>query len=471
MNPKLQEAVDDIVRQFGVSKDFLVEATGHFTESMNNGLASHKPSRDYMPMIPSFVTGIPNGKEQGLYLAADLGGTNFRVCLIQLNGDHTYELKQLKYRIPLDLMAKSTAEALFGYLAKKVEAFLSEHHSDHDGGPLKLGFTFSFPVDQTALLQGTLLRWTKGFDLPDVVDKDVVDLLQSQLDLLGVRVRIAALVNDTVGTLLSRAYVNNPKETNANTVVGAIFGTGTNGAYFETLDKIPKLKGASIPRNTTGMIINTEWGSFDNTLKVMPKTKYDHIVDEETSNPGYHVFEKRISGMFLGELLRVVLIDLFERGFIFTDLYARRGGSLPHRLAEAWQLSSEVLSYLEIDDSTDLKMSELILENELRLPTTKDERLVIQALTRAISHRAAYLTAIPLAAIILQVKDQHKDDDRDFEFGCDGSVVEFYPGFQKKVLEAFALIDPLKGTGKKAYLRIAKDGSGVGAALCASVAN
>lgn len=473
MNSKLQTAVDQVVKDFAIDKQFLVGATEQFVKSMDEGLKHSASAKEYMPMIPTFVTGIPTGKETGLYLAADLGGTNFRVCSIKLNGDHTHELKQSKFKIPLDLMKNSTADALFSYLAKKVEAFLDEHHKEYSAntnGSLKLGFTFSFPVDQTALNRGKLIRWTKGFDLPDCVNKDVVELLQSHIDLLGVKVDVVALANDTVGTLLSRAYSNNEAKTHANTVLGCIFGTGTNGAYFEKLSNISKLDLTTVPKGATGMVINTEWGSFDNTLKVLPKTKYDEIVDKETANQGYHLFEKRISGMFLGELLRVILIDLFERGFIFTELFESRHGSLPHRLSEPWLLDSEVLSYLQIDDSTDLKMSQLVLENHLRLPTTREERLVIQKITQVVSHRAAYLSSIPIAAIVGRVKDQYKNDDRDFEIGCDGSVVEFYPGFQEKILEAFNLINPLEGTNKKLSLKIAKDGSGVGAALCASVA-
>lgn len=469
MNSKLQSAIDEIVKEFSVDKEFLVKASNYFTESMDLGLAKHELTREHMPMIPTYVTSVPNGKEKGLFLAADLGGTNFRVCSIHLNGDHTFVLKQSKNKIPDDLMSNSTADNLFSYLASKVKAFLELEHADASDSNLKLGFTFSFPVDQTALNRGTLIRWTKGFDLPDCVDKDVVEYLQNHLDLLGCNVKVVALANDTVGTLLSRAYCNNPVETNSNTVIGAIFGTGTNGAYFEKIENIPKLKNI-IASDVPGMVINTEWGSFDNELKVLPETRYDNIIDAQTSNKGYHLFEKRISGMFLGELLRVILFDLFERGLIFVELFKERGGSLPHRLSEPWQLSSEVLSYLQIDDSTHLKMSELVLENHLRLPTTIEERLAIQKITQTISHRAAYLSAIPLAAIVNRVKDQYLDDDKDFEFGCDGSVVEFYPGFREKILEAFNLIDPLKGLNKRVHLRIAKDGSGVGAALCASTA-
>lgn len=470
MKPELKTVVDKVIEEYSISDEFLIKATEKFLRSMDHGLESG-PSREHMPMIPTFVTDIPTGKEKGLFLAGDLGGTNFRVCSIQLNGDHTFDLKQSKFRIPLDLMKNSTSDELFSYLASKVQAFLGEHHSEltEESEALKLGFTFSFPVNQTALDKGTLIRWTKGFDLPDTVNKDVVELLQNHLNNLKVNVRVAALANDTVGTLLSRAYSNNASESNANTIVGAIFGTGTNGAYFETFDKIPKLDSSEFD-NKKGMVINTEWGSFDNTLTILPNTRYDEIIDSQTANPGYHLFEKRISGMFLGELLRVTLIELFKQDHIFVDLYKSRNGSLPHRLAEPWLIDGEILSYIQIDDSTDLKMSELILQNHLRLPTTKDEREVIQALTKAISHRAAYLSAIPLAAITKRVAPQYENDDKDFEFGLDGSVIEFYPGFRESVLEAIRIIDPLNGSSKKIHLKIAKDGSGVGAALCASTA-
>ncbi|KAI3405948.1 GLK1 [Candida oxycetoniae] len=469
LSEKLEVAVRDIENQFYLDDDFLIKASDFFEKSMKQGLAASKPSKECMPMIPTYVTSLPTGKEKGLYLAADLGGTNFRVCSVDLKGDHTFDLKQSKYKIPSELMHGKKADELFHYLATKINDFLCEHHQEttqKNGKTLKLGFTFSFPVEQTALDKGTLLRWTKSFDIPDTVGRDVVQLLQANLTVLEANVKVVALANDTVGTLLSRAYANNPEYTHANTVIGLILGTGTNGAYYATIDDIPKLKG--VPEGTKGMVINTEWGSFDNTLEILPDTIFDQIVDSETTNKGYHMFEKRVSGLFLGEILRVALLDMFEKGLIFQDLYKARGGSLPHRLVEPWLLDSEVLSYIQIDDSTNLKMSELILQNTLRLPTNEDERIVIQRLTRAISKRASQLAAIPIASIVRVVKEQWKGDNRDLEIGCDGSVIEFYPGFRDAIMKSFNVIDPLKGSNKKVHLKIAKDGSGVGAALVAA---
>jgi len=66
----------------------------------------------------------------------------------------------------------------------------------------------------------------------------------------GLNVKVTALVNDTVGTLISHAY-NDPQ-----TLVGVILGTGTNAAYVEKIENVKKWKGA-IPASGE-MIINCE---------------------------------------------------------------------------------------------------------------------------------------------------------------------------------------------------------------------
>src|SRR6202020_966251 len=68
---------------------------------------------------------------QGLYMAVDLGGTNFRVCSIQLHGNTTFSLTQSKVAIPRELMVAKTSKELFSFLAKQIELFLKTHHSEH----------------------------------------------------------------------------------------------------------------------------------------------------------------------------------------------------------------------------------------------------------------------------------------------------------------------------------------------------
>lgn len=60
------------------------------------------------------------------------------------------------------------------------------------------------------------------------------------------------------------------------------------------------------------MFISIEWGLFNNLLSVLPNTPYDEELDAASVNPGNQMFEKRVSGMFLGELLRIVLFQMYN---------------------------------------------------------------------------------------------------------------------------------------------------------------
>jgi hexokinase len=90
-------------------------------------------------------------------------------------------------------------------MADSVDAFLTEQTespTDPTGpmGPdlpaLPLGLTFSFPVEQTALDEGYLLTWTKGFSAKNAIGKDIVKLLQNAFDKKHLHVKCVALVND-----------------------------------------------------------------------------------------------------------------------------------------------------------------------------------------------------------------------------------------------------------------------------------
>lgn len=71
---------------------------------------------------------------------------------------------------------------LFDFIASSLKEFVEterdvpEHSLDITR---ELGFTFSFPVKQTSVSSGTLLKWTKGF-----VIKDMVSLLVFQLTVI-----------------------------------------------------------------------------------------------------------------------------------------------------------------------------------------------------------------------------------------------------------------------------------------------
>lgn len=516
-----RRAIERTLAQFDISQETIQKGVAYFIKQMEEGLSNETYSNDFLPMIPSFITHIPDGSETGLSLAADLGGTNFRICSVNLNGDHTFDMEQFKRKVDTTLMngEDATSEEFFAYLARQVRYFLNKHHkfylekseSDLSKNPIKMSFTFSFPINQTSIDKGTLIRWTKGYNIPDAVGKDVVTLFQYALDEAKLPVKIVAITNDTVGTLLANSYST---LTQSKTVLGAIFGTGTNGAYPEKLENIkkldPKIRAHLESKGVKDMIINTEWGSFDNKLEFLPTTIYDETVDSETSNAGVHLFEKRISGMFLGEIVRLVILDLHRRKLILNNYelgedtlknmsgggsirksdssttlisltnYPRRPNTkrFSHLVYTEWSLSTENLSRIQVDDSTELSVTELVLEEALHINTTYLDRLIIKKVTNAVSQRAALLASIAIAAVVLKtgrtgltLSDdgqlvQTKHNDEIVEVGVDGAVVEFYPGFRKTIIKGLKLTQLGEQYSSKIEIVIAKDGSGVGAALC-----
>lgn len=505
----LAQAAERVAAEFEYTKEDVNRGVAEFIRQMDEGLEKQGQT---MSQIPTYVTAVPNGTEKGLYMAVDLGGTNFRVCSIQLHGNSTFSLTQSKVAIPHNLMVAKTSRELFAFLAKQIELFLKEHHGDHyhshierrtngwgstkDEEVFSLGFTFSFPVQQYGINKGTLIRWTKGFDIEDTIGKDVCALLQKEIDNLHLPVRVAALVNDTVGTLMARSYTSPGK---TGTLLGAIFGTGTNGAYVEKLDKISKLKNmgadAGDVDNSTGeMIVNTEWGSFDNQLSVLPNTPYDKSLDAESNNPGVQMFEKRISGMFLGEILRRAIMSLVEDKNVplfsdedssKNDVRSTTNFEANSPLRKQWGLDTSFLSITSGDHSAGLKVTRQTLDHDYGVSAASAEDAeAVRLIASAIGKRAARLSAVAIAAIVIgtdklkhpqdiaTTEDTTVNEDDIVDVGVDGSLVEFYPNFEEYIREALREIKQIGVWGEKRIrIGIAKDGSGVGAALIALVAD
>ncbi|KAF9886240.1 glucokinase [Aspergillus nanangensis] len=483
MSSAVLEEAEQIAREFEYPAAEVERGVREYIREMDEGLRQEGTT---LSQIPTYVTSVPNGTEKGLYLAVDLGGTNFRVCSIDLHGDTTFSLTQSKMLIPRELMASGSSKDLFHFLARQIEAFLRIHHNEHfeaherrrlqgtaEEELFDLGFTFSFPVRQMGINKGTLIRWTKGFNIPDAVGHDVCALLQSALDELGLPVRVAALVNDTVGTLMARSYTS-PGET--GTFLGAIFGTGTNGAYVEKLDKITKLatiEHSDYDKSTGEMIVNAEWGSFDNHLSVLPNTHYDQQLDAESNNPGWQMFEKRVSGMFLGEILRRVLLHMYVNDF--SD-FLKVGASdvvVPENsnLYRQWGVDTSFLSLAESDKSPNMEQTKTALKDHFKIENVSDRDCqAIKIVVHAIGKRAARLSAVPLAAVLISTNKLQSEDLVDI--GVDGSLVEFYPNFEGYLRDALREVPEVGVAGeKKIRIGISKDGSGVGAALIALVAS
>jgi hexokinase len=94
--PQQEDMVQKIVNDFTITPEYLEKICQHFMTEMNKGLNNEEQT---VAMIPSFVEGRLTGEEVGQFLALDLGGTNLRVVLVELQGRGKYTSKSTKYKV------------------------------------------------------------------------------------------------------------------------------------------------------------------------------------------------------------------------------------------------------------------------------------------------------------------------------------------------------------------------------------
>ncbi|EOO03246.1 putative hexokinase protein [Phaeoacremonium minimum UCRPA7] len=433
----LLQEIKQLEEQFTVKPEKLKQITDHFVSELDKGLSVEGGS---IPMNPTWVMSFPDGYETGTFLALDMGGTNLRS----------------KYRMPEELKT-GDADELWEYIADCLQQFIETHHGeDQKMETLPLGFTFSYPATQNYIDEGILQRWTKGFDIDGVEGQNVVPMFEAALAQRGVPIKLTALINDTTGTLIASAY------TDTKMKIGCIFGTGCNAAYMENCGSIPKLAHMNLPPDCP-MAINCEWGAFDNEHKVLPRTKYDIIIDKDSPRPGQQAFEKMIAGLYLGEIFRLVMVDLHDN----HEVSIFQGQDIA-KLRKAYTLDSSFLSAIEDDPFENLQETFDLFLDKLNLRPNLPELELIRRTAELIGTRAARLSACGVAAIC------KKKGYESAHVGADGSVFNKYPHF--KARGAVALREILDWPEKKSKkeedpveILAAEDGSGVGAALIAAL--
>uniref|UniRef100_A0A8C4LYR2 hexokinase n=1 Tax=Equus asinus asinus TaxID=83772 RepID=A0A8C4LYR2_EQUAS len=436
-----QRLLEETLAPFRLSQEQLAAVQAQIREAMIKGLRGEASS---LRMLPTYVRATPDGSERGDFLALDLGGTNFRVLLVRVAMGGVQITNQV-YSIP-ECVAQGSGQQLFDHIVDCIMDF--QQKQGLSGQSLPLGFTFSFPCRQLGLDQGILLNWTKGFNASDCEGQDVVCLLREAIGRRkGVELNVVAIVNDTVGTMMSCGYEDPHCE------VGLIVGTGTNACYMEELQNV-----AGVAGDSGHMCINMEWGAFgdDGSLDVL-STCFDASVDQASINPGKQRFEKMISGMYLGEIVRHILLHLTSLGVLFR-------GQQTQCLQTRDIFKTKFLSEIE-SDSLALRQVRAILE-DLGLPLTSDDALMVLEVCQAVSQRAAQLCGAGVAAVVEKIRENRGLEELTVSVGVDGTLYKLHPHFSSMVA---ATVRKLAPRCVVTFLQ-SEDGSGKGAALVTAVA-
>lgn len=156
-----------------------------------------------------------------------------------------------------------------------------------------------------------------------------------------------------------------------------------------------------------------------------------------------------ISGMYMGELVRCVLIDLVKTNLLFN-------GQTSKRLETAFEFKTAYVSWIESDTKNSYTQTNRVLE-ELGLSeqASQEDREILKLVCGRVSTRAAYLVSAAITCILKKMKRPYTT------VGVDGSVYRYHPHFhdlmEKKITEL------LCGTDYKFSLMLSEDGSGRGA--------
>jgi hexokinase len=105
-------------------------------------------------MLPSYNHKLPSGLELGTYLALDVGGSTFRVALVELTGKQpgakSMRIVNMKsYRID-ESVRSLKGNDFFDWMAEKIEAAIADpqvEKIDNGGKTFGMGLSWSFPIE------------------------------------------------------------------------------------------------------------------------------------------------------------------------------------------------------------------------------------------------------------------------------------------------------------------------------------
>ncbi len=318
-----------------------------FCHELRSGLRGEPSS---LMMLPAYVSPDWGSIDGGSAIAIDAGGTHLRAALVTFtpNGPeitHRTQLPMPGTREPV------TRQQFYNRLIELIEplADLAEC----------LGFCFSFPAEILPQGDARVIRFNKEINISESRDMLLCQPLMERFPN-----KTFMVLNDTVAAQLGSGQIAD---------MGFILGTGTNICYTERAENIKDL-----PSCSGSMIINTESAGFDR----FPMGEFERRVDDLSAIPGDHLFEKAVSGAYLGSVIYQGALQAAEDGLLTCGEQLRTLGGLTTAQADGF--------------ARDPDGCQLMGELSAR------DRQVIYHLTDLAMDRAARLITASLAGVMLQ---------------------------------------------------------------------
>uniref|UniRef100_A0A7E4VZ51 Phosphotransferase n=1 Tax=Panagrellus redivivus TaxID=6233 RepID=A0A7E4VZ51_PANRE len=444
----LPEAVGVVLKSFDISRERLAKVSDDIEKELISGL-EHGSPKSSIAMLPSYVPALPDGSEVGKYVAIDLSGKNLRILLLELNGKGKEPNTTINNFIVPNAIMKGTGEQLFTFIVNCLQKFLKEFNLEDANLPI--GFVFSYPCELLSIRSARLLWWTKGFDIQDCLQKDVVELLQEALELsMSTTGQIKAVMNDTVGQLASAAF-----KYGSECTIGVVIGYGCNSSYLEDTAKIKKFDPKVGNYSYDKMVVVTEWEEFGANGELADLlTPFDVEIDEASVHKGKQMIDKFTGALYLGELVRRILCQ-----FIIDDLLFN--GTSVEKLEFPESFPTKYISEILGEEDGSYTICRRICD-ELEVPNHgSNDYAVIRAVCHSVSARSAAIAAAAISALLRHLNQSN------VKIGVGGALIQFHPTYHELLENALNMQAPLNVQWE---LVPADEGSAKGAAMIAAVA-
>lgn len=374
------------------------------------------------------------------------------------------------------------SESLFSWIGDRVahvvragtDAFGLSAHDE-----LPMGVTFSFPMLQKSLSEAILMPMGKGF------------AVTSDLDLGGhlavgyekhrtpgmPRIRIAAIANDAVATLVSFVY-QFPAMAHQKASMGLIVGTGCNATLplrLSTLHESKRPASISVlPGQEVADVkiaVNTEWsikGSAPPLAKLDLISRWDTELDQAGEIPGFQPLEYMTAGRYLGELARLIFVDYYG------TVLGHATNGLPRRLRQRFGLTTTFISHLYPDSPTGPMLSQLVQEfptDDASFRWTVELADVLFRIAKAIEVRAAGIVAASTIGLLQcagEIAEAPKSGITELAVGYTGGCIQHFQNYLADTQSFIDRILDLEGAGQapvRVVLTPCHDGGITGAGI------
>ncbi|KAF9872276.1 hexokinase family protein [Colletotrichum karsti] len=448
------------------------------------------------------------------------GGTNLRVGFVELlgaeathlttngNSPPTLRVKEKAWPIDNALKAESSAspQQLFDWIGNRIATVVREalqewpSLADDSSVPLPLGLTFSFPMTQNSISDATVMTMGKGFSIKG--DAELGPLILRGYDKARETeetngdgattklppIRIAAISNDAVSTLISYIYLSPPT---SKASMGLIVGTGCNATIPLKLSLLGPAKQPSnvslLPGESARDVriaVNTEWsirGTAPPLRELDLITPWDAALDAALLGPGeitgFQPLEYMTAGRYLGELGRLMLVAYLESTGVDEN-------TLPPKLRASYGLTTTFLSHFKpADGSTMLSKLEAEFPPDPSSPFrwTEETAQALYEMAKVIELRAAGIVAAATVALLRLAEDIPERDSladgggeaRELGVGYTGGCISHFQNYLADTQMFLAEIVKLEFDGRppvKVVLSPCHDGGIKGAGILAAAA-